>query len=598
MRYVLIGIGLSATAFVASREAEANRVQSAFLDDAHYSITAFDITVDRNLETVQAVAALFTSADAVSREDFATFTSGFLERHSSLNSISWIPAISSGEREAFERSIRDEGFPEFSIMDRFESGVIPAGVREEYFPITLSEPLGNQRSILGLDAMSVPGAETIFNRARDAGEPRSSGGILSISTDALSIFFVSPVYSKATTSETIAQRRANLTGFVLGVIEPTHLVSESAQTHDTVGSSFRVGLGILDVTAPARDQILIAAPERPKNAPDTLFIQDLLIQDRVWEITAVPLVSYESTWQSFRSWLYLIVGLIVTALFTAYVAMINRRSAATEKLYLEVIESKSLYSAIVEQMHAGVTIYTDTRRLFVNERYAAINGFSDRKEALTTPSYQYTADHGSTGGWAPEQGESNNFLYDMKLPNGEIKVLAGAVTAITYDGQPAWLSVSRDITEARERLDLIQSELRFRNLFDAAPIGSATLDSHRKVIDSNPALATMLGVTNENLVGADLRSFTAGRVAAINGFQRLVAGETDFLALEVELKTTGAARWVHYTTAAVRNGAGRFLYAIRMVEDITKRKRAEIEIRDQGSGIRDQGSGIRKKNTR
>jgi hypothetical protein len=55
-----------------------------------------------------------------------------------------------------------------------------------------------------------------------------------------------------------------------------------------------------------------------------------------------------------------------------------------------------------------------------------------------------------------------------------------------------------------------------------------------------------------------------------------VAGELEVYTFEKQhVLVDGALGWSSVSSSAVRDGSGRFLYAVRIVEDITERKQAE-----------------------
>ena len=61
----------------------------------------------------------------------------------------------------------------------------------------------------------------------------------------------------------------------------------------------------------------------------------------------------------------------------------------------------------------------------------------------------------------------------------------------------------------RVQLELEASRDRFRNLYEHAPVGFATLSVHGAILDANLAAATLLGVTRDALRGQALASFLA-----------------------------------------------------------------------------------------
>src|SRR5688572_12095994 len=107
-----------------------------------------------------------------------------------------------------------------------------------------------------------------------------------------------------------------------------------------------------------------------------------------------------------------------------------------------------------------------------------------------------------------------------RVDAGEVDAIAVERRAIHKDGRVIWLQVRSSVQrEADGRVDLIitqlvdvtaqrtqeaqlrESEARFRTIFESAPIGMALIAPAGDLLQVNPALATMLGRTAEELAG-------------------------------------------------------------------------------------------------
>ncbi|WP_256856733.1 response regulator [Variovorax sp. KK3] len=88
---------------------------------------------------------------------------------------------------------------------------------------------------------------------------------------------------------------------------------------------------------------------------------------------------------------------------------------------------------------------------------------------------------------------------------------AGADAYLVHPAEPAVLVATlQALIRARSAEDrLRQSESRFRAIYNQVPNGMALLDAAGRFEDVNPALATLLGRTREELVGQALAEFAA-----------------------------------------------------------------------------------------
>ncbi|MDA1036289.1 MAG: PAS domain S-box protein, partial [Chloroflexi bacterium] len=136
-----------------------------------------------------------------------------------------------------------------------------------------------------------------------------------------------------------------------------------------------------------------------------------------------------------------------------------------------------------------------------------------------------------------------------------------------------------DVT-ARKRAEeeLAGSERRFRNLFDQAPMGIATLDADGIILRSNQTLPQILGFDVTELEGHPFKDRAQNGVSR-GMYDRIVAGEIEIDRSEWNLEPRpNAAEWVRFTTTSVRDDDGDFEYGVSMVEDISERKRFEREL--------------------
>ncbi|MBX3661976.1 MAG: diguanylate cyclase [Burkholderiales bacterium] len=134
---------------------------------------------------------------------------------------------------------------------------------------------------------------------------------------------------------------------------------------------------------------------------------------------------------------------------------------------------------------------------------------------------------------------------------------------------------------AREALAL--SEARYRGAFEQAAIGMAHTSLDRRFIQVNQRFCDMLGYTREELLGRPAAGFTHAEDSrrATEERQQLLSGLADSLSAEMRyVRKDGSLLWVNRTISLVRDGEGHPLYFLRIVEDITERRKLEAELRE------------------
>jgi len=235
----------------------------------------------------------------------------------------------------------------------------------------------------------------------------------------------------------------------------------------------------------------------------------------------------------------------------------------------------------------------DGRFIDVNDAFLASMGF-ERDEVIGRTALEL-------GIWA-NPGDRKQLLETMRLnkscrnmeaqyrtKDGRLRWALLSVSAIELDGLPCILSVTRDITDAKaaeQRLAAAQealreSEARYRSTFEQAAIGIVHASFDGRILLCNARFAAILGYGAGELSGINVQQVTAeeDRPANIEAMQRLLDDATVNESLEKRyLRKDGSPTWVTVTLSIQRDGGGRALHFIAVVEDINARKTAEDKL--------------------
>ncbi|MBL8793222.1 MAG: PAS domain S-box protein [Planctomycetia bacterium] len=185
------------------------------------------------------------------------------------------------------------------------------------------------------------------------------------------------------------------------------------------------------------------------------------------------------------------------------------------------------------------------------------------------------------------QASQNPFQqqYRLRRADGLYRhILEQGIPRRDPDGKFAgFLALAFDITEHTQWLDVLrESELRFRAIFDKAPVGIEQVAPDGRLLTINPHLANLLGYSADELLRLKVRDITDPQDADadLDLARRLLAGEIDAYTLEKRYLTRdGAPIWVQATCSAVRTPSGEALYRLSVIQDITQRRRAAEDLR-------------------
>jgi PAS domain S-box-containing protein len=144
----------------------------------------------------------------------------------------------------------------------------------------------------------------------------------------------------------------------------------------------------------------------------------------------------------------------------------------------------------------------------------------------------------------------------------------------------------QDITErqrmvealARSQQELREQEERWRATYEHAAIGIVEIDAEGRFLRVNEAILSIVGGTREELLGWKLFGRTHPDDRDVDGelYRKQIAGEIGFYSIEKRfIRRDGRMIWMGVRSSSVREPSGKFLYGVRVVQDITERKEAE-----------------------
>jgi PAS domain S-box-containing protein len=128
---------------------------------------------------------------------------------------------------------------------------------------------------------------------------------------------------------------------------------------------------------------------------------------------------------------------------------------------------------------------------------------------------------------------------------------------------------------------LRESEEKFRLGFEEGPMGMMMSTPDRRITKVNRVMTAMLGYTEEELLSKTFLDITHPDDLA-ETFRRstpILSGALHGYQLDKRYVTKeGAAIWVHLSTSTIRDSSGNVLYGFALVENISERKHAEVEL--------------------
>lgn len=163
--------------------------------------------------------------------------------------------------------------------------------------------------------------------------------------------------------------------------------------------------------------------------------------------------------------------------------------------------------------------------------------------------------------------------YILKTPEALAKIAKVIERALRQWGYV----VRQRLTEDALR----ESEERFRSIFQTAAAGMVVVSPFKNILQVNPAFCTFTGYSEEELLNSSMLDITFPDDSAKS---RAMYDDLFMLKSRVAdcerryLRKDGRVVWGHVSIACILGGDGRPAYAIKLVQDISKRKALEEQL--------------------
>ena len=163
-------------------------------------------------QALRATHGLFSTSEEVQRGDFQAFVANLrIQNHAGLQGMGFALIVPPAEREKHIAAVRRQGFPAYNVQLPGDNGSSTSAL---YF-----EPTGSSLlSTLGTDYFAEPSRRPAMEAARDSGGIAISNKVKLPEEDAALVQagyrMYLPVYKNGKPHETIAERRANISGWI------------------------------------------------------------------------------------------------------------------------------------------------------------------------------------------------------------------------------------------------------------------------------------------------------------------------------------------------------------------------------------------------
>ena len=596
----LAAFALTSTMFFYEVHKDMDRIKFQFNHDSASLSEALKASIHTYLNALRSLQSFYSASDKVTRQEFRIFVTHLLGNYRGFQAIEWSPLVLSAEREAFESGIQQQGFPDFQITERdANKGLIRAGDRPEYVPVTFVEPYQGNESALGYDLYSNEIRSEAVDWARDSGEAAATARITLVQEHGNqfgTLAFV-PIYRNGFPHTTLEERRRHILGYVLAVFRGGDIVLASLKEQNREGLIFR----LMDESASANEQLLFASDGEDFKplllADNSLFGKGMALANsttipiggRQWRFEVAPTQEYFAAHRSGNAWLIQLAGLLLTSMVGAFVMVLSGRESLLRQLVEErtmaLSESEERFRSTFEHAPIGVAIVgLDGHYQSVNQGYCDIVGYP-RDELLDMTCKQLTH---------PDYHQSDAEMFNQALA-GEVVEFTKEKQFVRKNNELVWGNWSAKlirrsngkpyhfvivVENINPRKQAEESLRKLSLAVEQSPASILITDVDGKIEYVNEAFVQVTGYSRDELIGRNPRILRSGKTPKEtyeDMWSTLIRGET-WKGEFINRRKNGEEYIISSLIAPVRQADGRITHYVGIREDITERKRTMAEL--------------------
>ena len=268
------------------------------------------------------------------------------------------------------------------------------------------------------------------------------------------------------------------------------------------------------------------------------------------------------------------------------VGRVFERIRAEEKLK----RNESLLRRYFDSGLIGMAMFSpDKGWLQANETFYCFLGYTeDELKNLTWDEISLSESpvSGSEGDYESVTWGKNGSIRDKRFIRKDGEVVYGNVsleTVYKQDGSVDFIIILlRDITDkvaANEALKI--SEELLRSFFNAGYVGMSIISGAKKFMQVNDALCDIVGYSREDLLSMSVLDLVQTNVKKeiVDLFDKIIYGDVDGYTTEMEcIHKDGYHIYISMAVECVRKFNGSVDYMVAFLQDITKKRHAEMEL--------------------
>jgi two-component system sensor kinase len=595
---VVVGTVLSGLAGWAIHDHEREAILGQFRDDVDEHVHALEVEVEMSLEVLHALKSLHEAAGSIEPSHFRFVARNAIGLHPGIQALEWIPRVTAAERDRFEERAREVVDPDFLISD---GPGAPSARRDEHFPVYYVEPLEGNEAALGYDVASDPVRREALELARDTARLHATAPVMLVQekSEQRGFLVCVPVYRYEPGSA--VDRASALSGFMVGVYRIPDIVEsglgnpEGAQIGISIfENEFEEGPPLHHWGIRAGGTGVASDAERRR----------LDVAGQRWSVLAEPADAFFRERQSFVTYIFFPLGLLLTITTAVCVRVLSRRAQAVARLVdartkdlrdvnERLEQQRNILQSILDHLGEGVAVADASGQLAMfnpaaeqilglgqlavgPDRWAELYGLY--KPDTTTPvAIDALPLARAIAGKASRDVEL--FVRNPERPEGVFINVTATPLKDRQGRSTGGVAVFRDVGERKwAEAVLRDSEARFRAIVEATASALIILSSGHRIREFNPQAERVFGLGRAQALGQDFLELCLPeeyRAAVAADLENVRAGKRTH-GFEVPVPSDDAGeRTLLWSFSRLTEGNRQEPVVIATGHDITERRQAE-----------------------
>ena len=536
--WLILAVSLTIT-YQAWRITQQNAVQ-ALQTQFDYRVRDAIDDVSKRMKTyeqvMRGVDGLFSHADIVRRNEFRDYVAKLRlkENYPGIQGIRFVPIVPKAEKNRHVAAMRKEGLPTYTVWPEMPSDI--------YAPVAFIEPHDKRnQQVFGYDMLSdlesprpgeQPGIRHIaMEQARDSGNATLSSKItLLFETDndkqSGFVMFL-PVYKHDAPHDTVAERRANIIGWICSVFRTGDLMGGILGEHTDIDIEIYDGEEASDKTA-----MYDSNPIIQHQHPRFRSFQKINIAGHTWTIGMHSLSSFDAQLDKEKPRAVATIGAGASVFFALFIwVLVAGRTRAlhdSEVIKQELVErrqaeqalraSEERFRSVFDHSKVGMNLIdADYKYLKINKAFCEMIGYSEQElQAHDFKGITHPDDIKENLMWSKKllTGEINNFNIQKRYIRKDGGIVHGDLTVSAMRDENGkfiyGIAIVQNITE---RIQAQKKLLLLSRAVENSPATVIITDLKGTIEYVNKKFTTTTGYSFDEAIGQNPRILKSGKQA-------------------------------------------------------------------------------------